>query len=243
MELKDRIIKSCNICGGVGTINYELCSCSINFRTYNRMISAGFNELTIDLINSNDYNFPYFESGENVINFYINNIEDVMSNGLSLYIYSSERARGKTTLAHFIAYQIIKNYVHTSVYSRSRTYAFRRSDNLIEEFKKDDKTSSRSVLLVLDDLGNEDRSSNWKKELILNNFQSMLHYRRDHQLPTIITSNYSPGVISGIYGGMMDSLLEINPDDTIGGILFKSVEVGGAEDLRISLQSKWPDNI
>jgi len=245
MSLEEKIIKPCKLCNGTGVIDAELCVCSLKFRTYNRMIDAGFNEITIDLINSSDYSLPYFEneSYDKIIKYYSTKVSEVIDNGLSLYIYSSERARGKTTLAHYLVYRLVSNYVHTNVYSRSRTYRFVRSNDLIEEFKIGEKKSTYSTVLVIDDLGNEDRSSSWKKEIMLNGLQSMMHYRRDHQLPTIITSNYSPSDISNAYNGMLDSLLEINPDGTISGVLFKQIEVGGAEDLRISLKSKWPDNI
>jgi DNA replication protein DnaC len=96
----------------------------------------------------------------------------------------------------------------------------------------------KSRFYVLDDLGKEDFSSPWLKEAAISKLHRMLQFRRNKGLATIITSNYSPEVLSNRYEGNLDSLLGVCSDGEINGDIFKSVKVGGYGDLRLS-EDKW----
>lgn len=206
------------------------------------MVSKGFHKNTIDLVTSDSYKLPYIESGEQFIDYFVKNPQIVEQKGLSLYIYSKDKGRGKTTLAHYLIYHIVNFFQDNAEYDVRRVYTFSHVEDFIADLKKDpDSPMWKATWLVLDDLGNEDKSAPWKKSFLVSSLQRIMHYRRDRNLPTIITSNYSPSDLSAIYTGELDSLLEIKPDGVIGGAVFREIRVGGGEDLRqTSDYTAWP---
>jgi len=242
MSLKSEILGSCKICKGTGYLgDSSACSCLLKFRSYNRLINAGFFRSTLDLVSSDLYELPIIDSGKEFVEFFAKNPIYCEKEGLCLYIWSRERGRGKTTLEHFLLYKVLANFSDIDLYSSSRTYCFHHISTLYEIFKKGLSNEDwKSTWYVLDDLGNEDKAGDWKKEVMVSSLQKVLHYRRDRKLPTIITSNYSPNDLSNIYSGELDSLLEIKLDGGLGGILFREVHVDGEEDLRLSEElSAW----
>ena len=241
MSLKQEIIESCGICKGSGWYDGEACQCLLRFRTYNRLINAGFSRYSLSFVDREEYQIPFIDHGEEFLNFFLENPEYVEERGLGLYIYSQDKGRGKTTLAHKLAFDIASKFVTKDSYSTRRTYAFQNVEELLSSFKHDKDWAWKSTWYVLDDLGNEDRNTEWKKGLFLSSLQRVFHYRRDKRLPTIVTSNYRPEDLSVIYGRNLDSLLEIHVDGSIGGSLYRGVQVGGAEDLRLaSDMTEWP---
>jgi len=237
MTLKDDIIDSCNLCNRTGVYEGRVCPCILKFRAFNRLIFGGFNLNNLYLV-SDFYEIPFVLSGSECIDLYMNSPALIENEGLSLYIFSREKGRGKTTLAHSLLYNIACYFMRTDHYDRNRDWCFERVDKFLENAKFSED-NWKSTYYVLDDLGSEDRSAPWKFDLFLSSLQQLLHYRRDNKLPTIITSNYHPSDISSIYNGLVDSLLEIGPDGNIGGKLYRQVELGGGEDLRLS-DSSWP---
>lgn len=247
MNLRDQIVGSCQICQGEGKLrdelgNFVLCHCLIKFRAYNRLLGAGFCDHTLDYVSQSGYTFPHFESGEEFINYWLTSVDDVFQKGLSLFVYSSERGRGKTTLAHYMVYSMAKYFQLTENYQRDRTYGFETAQSLQNTFGDGVDGLWQSSVYVIDDLGAESAESPWKKEAMLAILQHVFHYRRDNRLPTIITTNYPPQYIAEKYKHLLDSLLEIRPDGTISkGRVFRAVEVGGSEDLRLREEhSEWP---
>ena len=246
MTLRDDIIGSCPICQGLGTYkdtegNFLLCSCAIKFRAYNRLVDSGFSSILLDMVSKTDYGFPHFESGGEFVKFWAESSDLVLQKGLSLYVYSSERGRGKTTLAHYLIYNLAKYFQRTENYSRERTYGFETAQELQNNFEGSELW--KSTVYVLDDLGAEAAESPWKKEAFLSTLQQVMHYRRNNNYPTIITTNYPPKFVSNRYQKVLDSLLEIRPDGVIGrGRVFRAVEVGGSEDLRLNSDfTEWPE--
>jgi hypothetical protein len=247
MSIKDKIIGSCSLCNDEGFLKDSHgiecipCSCLLKFRAYNRLSTGGFSIPILDFISGPDYNIPELDSGEEYLNYFFDNPFTVEEQGLGLYIYSKEKGRGKTTLAHKLMYELVKVFFDKNAYLSNRDYAFQNVKAFISSCdpKNNMPAEWQRTWYVLDDLGNEDRSSKWQKDAILANLQQMLHYRRDNNLPLIITSNYLPADLSVLYGGVLDSLLEIRPDGSLGGLLYRAVEVGGAEDLRLSQKTKW----
>lgn len=233
----------CRVCGGDGYEGDRLCNCSIKFRVYNRLVDDGFKERTLDLVSSPAYMLPMMESGAESVEYFLHHPFDVMDKGLSLYILSKENGRGKTTLAHYLVYVLAWPFAQTENYSRRRTYAFADMHALTEAFagSTDLQDVWKATVLVLDDLGSENRSAAWKIDTATSMLHRILHYRRDLKLPTIITSNFGASSLTGFYNGVLDSVLEIRPDGVIGGQLFRQVEVGGGEDFRqVDGASEWP---
>lgn len=240
MSLKDDIVGSCKICQGSGWVDGSVCACLLKFRVYNRLLNAGFSRSLIEFLDRSSYQLPQIESGEEFVEFCIKNPDFSEIEGLSLFIFSQEKGRGKTTLAHKVVFEAAQKFATKEYYSSRRKYAFQHVKDLEKDFKEERETW-KATWYVLDDLGNEDRVTEWKRGLFLGSLMSLLHYRRDKRLPTIITSNYKPSDLSRIYNGELDSLLEIRPEGTLGGSLYRSVEVGGGEDLRlIDENSVWP---
>ncbi len=205
------------------------------------MVDTGFDLNTLENVSDFEaYKWPVIESGEEYLNHFYSSPNEVASSGLSLFIFSKEKGWGKTTLAHHLVYNTARYWSETSRYDRQRTYRFERSDVFLKNAKKD-ITNWNASFYILDDLGCEDRSSDWVREKFFSTLQEALHYRRDRKLSTIITSNYNPSDLSNLYDGVVDSLLEIRPDGIIRGNLFRQVEVGGGEDLRLTdPNSNWP---
>jgi len=237
MDLKTEILSECSKCEHTGVTDAGLCECVFKFRALNRMVGMGFNAATLRRV-SGEYRTPEFEAGDEYLDYYRDHPEEVERSGLSLYIYSREKGRGKTTLAHRLVYEVARYFARTSRYKRDRNYGFERTDRFLR-----DKDSGlwRSSFYVLDDLGAEDGSASWTKKKALSSLQELFHFRRDHQLPIVITSNYHPSDLSLLYDGVLDSLLEIAPDGSLGGSVFRQVEVGGGEDFRLlKEESEWP---
>jgi hypothetical protein len=240
MSLKDDIVGSCKICQGSGWVDGEACQCLLKFRTYNRLLNSGFSRSLIEYLDRPEYSIPQIDSGEEFIKFYLDNLELVETKGMSLFVYSQERGRGKTTLAHKVVFEAARIFVQKERYSSKRNYVFHHVKDLEKSFKEK-REDWKATWYVLDDLGNEDRLTDWERGHFLSSLQQLLHYRRDKRLPTLITSNYRPSDLSGIYLGELDSLLEIHPSGNLGGALYRSIEVGGGEDLRlINENSVWP---
>lgn len=247
MTLKDEIVGTCSICQGEGKFRNPsgdliVCQCLVKFRAYNRLLAGGFCDDTLNFVSSDEYRFPKFESGEEFVNYFTNSVSEVLQKGLSLFIYSSEKGRGKTTLAHYLVYCMAKVFQLTENYDRNRSYGFETAQSLQVNFDVEDRQLWQSTIYVLDDLGAEAAESSWKKEAFLSTLQQVFHYRRDNKFPTIITTNYPPKFIAEKYQHTLDSLLEIRPDGVIGkGKVFRAVEVGGGEDLRlIDTRTEWP---
>jgi hypothetical protein len=247
VSLRDEIVGSCQLCRGVGAYkdssgSFFLCSCVEKFRAYNRLVDSGFSSVLLDFVSASEYAFPYFESGGESVRYWAASPDFVMQKGLSLYVYSSERGRGKTTLAHSLVYNFARHFQKTENYSRSRTYGFETAQDLQLNFEESELW--KSTVYVLDDLGAESSESPWKKEAFLSTLQQVMHFRRNNNYPTIITTNYPPQFISNRYQKVLDSLLEIRPDGSIGkGRVFRAAEVGGAEDLRLNSDfTEWPES-
>ena len=241
-NLKSSIIGSCELCGKTGFLpDNSPCKCLLKFRAFNRLILGGFTMKSLELVSSDFYELPIIESGEEFLDYYSINFDEIENRGLSLYIHSRERGRGKTTLTHYLVYKAALYFSHKDKYSTSRDYTFINIEDLLEFDKNGKADYWKSTWLVIDDLGNENRSAVWKKENVSSLMQKLMHYRRDRNLPTLITSNYKPDNLSVLYSGDLDSLLEIGPDGSIRGMVFREVEVGGGEDFRqVTDFTSWP---
>lgn len=228
-ELKASIIGGCPYCAGTGYRIQEACTCLLRFRAAQAMLVGGFSSRFVDYVSGESYTYPEVAYGLEYLDWFIQNLETVDSKGLGLYIHSRERGRGKTTLAHYMIYQSAYYFNRTDKYSSDRKYSFGSVADLLEH-----KDRPYSKYLVVDDLGNEDKSAIWKRETAQAELQRILQKRRANNQITIITSNYNPEDLCSLYGGYLDSLLEFVPGSRINGELFREVEVGGGEDLRLS---------
>jgi hypothetical protein len=231
---EDKSVRECVLCQGSGFLDSgATCSCLVNFRVRVMLLAGKFAANILNFVSAS-YSLPVVESGEKYLTYFLQNTPIVVTEGLSLYVFSREAGRGKTTLAHYLAVKFAEYYSTSDHYKRGVSFGFDNVNDLIDKemsFDNDDPYWKR-MLYVLDDFGNEDRSAKRRREFFVPMMQRILHHRQDNHLPTIITSNYSPGSIDQLYSGRLNSLLEIQVDGSLGGNLFRSVELGGGEDLR-----------
>jgi hypothetical protein len=230
---------SCPICNGSGYIGADLCECLLKHRIRIFMSYGGFSQSVINFVSNPEYRVPEIDAGEDILTQYLSDPERVINKGLSLYIFSHDAGRGKTVLSYYIVKQLCAYFALTQNYRPKMSFVFQTCDAMLDNALAftDDELWQASVF-VLDDIGNENRATKVRREAIAPSLQKILQYRRHEGLPTIFTSNYTPGTLSSLYEGRIDSLLEIGPDGVIHGNLFRQIEVGGGEDLR-TLGSEW----
>jgi DNA replication protein DnaC len=126
-------------------------------------------------------------------------------NGNNLYVYSVENGTGKTSLAYYILGQIHAPRMKNEHIDITPIVAVKFANYLKfcnDPYGQDSKLAKRCVelapFLLLDDVSPWALSSNLHKdktELVL-----LMMYRREHLLPTIITSNLVPTEFDKTFG-------------------------------------------
>jgi DNA replication protein DnaC len=155
-------------------------------------------------------------------------------NGNNLYIYSVENGTGKTSLAYYILGQVHSprrkddNRIDITpiVAAKFANYLKFCNDPYGQDSKLAKKCIELAPFLLLDDVSPWALSSNLHKdktELVL-----LMMYRREHLLPTIITSNLVPTEFDKTFGATAASKVLEN---------FSYIEIKGA-DVRPAL---FPD--
>lgn len=242
--LKKEMVGSCPHCEGKGYIEADICSCLLKFRAYTWMTKGGFSRPIIDFVTDSNYRIPEMDYGGLGVSYFLDHPSVVNDMGLSLFIYSRESGRGKTTLAYHLVYTLCQYLLNTVNYKSGFTVGFQNVKTLIENDRRNQEKLWDASIYVLDDLGSEDRSAAWKIDSVVPLLQQVLHHRQDRRMPTIITSNLDPMGISALYNNSLDSLLELQLDGTMGGQLYRAVQAGGQEDLRlVSMSTNWPEDL
>jgi DNA replication protein DnaC len=126
-------------------------------------------------------------------------------NGNNLYVYSVENGTGKTSLAYYILGQIHAPRMKDGRIDITPIVAVKFANYLKfcnDPYGQDSKLAKKCVelapFLLLDDVSPWALSSNLHKdktELVL-----LMMYRREHLLPTIITSNLVPTEFDKTFG-------------------------------------------
>jgi hypothetical protein len=247
-SLKKSLVDSCELCSGTGFLSASTCSCMIEFRARHRLLLANFSPALLEIQKEFILNNMSFGSGKPYVEFFFNNAVKVKEKGLSLYIWGEQRGIGKTTLSHVLSKEFVKYFSSEENYARSNSYRFMEIGEFFDLAKHSDVSlynefirSWDSTLFVLDDFGNEDRSARWSFDFVSKLIQDFLRHRTRMRLPTIITSNTSPVSISAEYKDDIASLLEVQPDGKIGGLLWREVFLQG-RDLRLEKSvSVWKE--
>lgn len=131
-------------------------------------------------------------------------IEDMIKDGIGLFIYSKENSTGKTSIAVVIVKQALKI---------KKTALFVRADELKDAkishkvFDEESSLIDRALkvdLLVIDDADKEYKGgSNYAGTLV----ETIIRDRSQRKMATIITSNRTPGEIAEIYTRDLAELL------------------------------------
>ena len=244
-RLHDTIIKNCTLCGGSGKTVNGPCECQIEFRAVNRMITRGFMEEYLMLDQSMLPKLDLSEQDRNILNFYSHNSDAVRDQGLSLYIYGEQVGPGKTSLAVLLAKQYSKYNLSEDNYMWEFDSYYYDISSFFNSIKSVDYNTEKfeawdAKMVVLDEFGREGMESKTKDwmNMVLEQF---LRHRIGSHLPTILVSNLKPAMLIELYGVRIPSLLGVTEDNTIRGLVYKSVEVKGGDfrtDQR-GLTSRW----
>lgn len=162
---------------------------------------------------------------------------DLEKLGKNLYLFSRENGTGKTSLAYYILNQLKQPRMKTrnGIYTMESTsiVSVKFANYLkfcLDPFGQDSKYAKKLVetapILLFDDVSPWALSSNPQKdqmELVL-----LMMYRREHLLPTIVTSNILPDKFNKVFGGTVTSKVLEN---------FSYIEIRG-KDVRPAL---FPD--
>jgi DNA replication protein DnaC len=135
--------------------------------------------------------------------------EDRSNIGRGMLLSGSNGVR-KTTLAAALATEVqwldFNNRVYMtrfSDYKEALTNTFESGDSELKQKSKEVLVRAlRSTLLVLDDIGQEHRTSSGFTESTLH---ELIRKRVEAGLPTVITTNIDPDDMYGVYGKSFDS--------------------------------------
>ena len=158
---------------------------------------------------------------------YLEKMDEMLENGIGLFLYSDENSTGKTSIAVLALKQALR---------LRRTAYFEESGRLkaalirAEEFEENIPIERRIRtvdLLVLDDVGKEYRTESGFAE---NTIESVLRDRSQSMRLTIMTSNLKPNKIEQVYSADLAALLrETMIPLRISGYDWRAVK---AEELR-----------
>lgn len=135
---------------------------------------------------------------------YLEKMDEMLENGIGLFLYSDENSTGKTSIAVLALKQALR---------LRRTAYFEESGRLkaalirAEEFEENIPIERRIRtvdLLVLDDVGKEYRTESGFAE---NTIESVLRDRSQSMRLTIMTSNLKPNKIEQVYSADLAALL------------------------------------
>ena len=135
---------------------------------------------------------------------YLEKMDEMLENGIGLFLYSDENSTGKTSIAVLALKQALR---------LRRTAYFEESVRLkaalirAEEFEENTPIERRIRtvdLLVLDDVGKEYRTESGFAE---NTIESVLRDRSQSMRLTIMTSNLKPNKIEQVYSADLAALL------------------------------------
>lgn len=191
---------SCELCGGTGWIidennNATSCKCRIEQILNNRIQFAKIPEAFKD-IRLNTFSLKYYKdkvmiSGVvKMIKYYLDHLDEIVDEGVGLYLYSETKGSGKTRMATSLANELIYEHDMAVRFATSLDIisaireTWERTDDSPTEYKLIDALTTVEVL-VIDDFGTEVH-----KDWIDDKFYQIINKRYIDNLITIFTSNY-----------------------------------------------------
>ena len=182
---KKRIVKDCKKCNGIG------CGACFGYCAFVDKMAES--EIPVDYWYRNFKDFYGEGFFRNVIQEYIDNINDEYSKGITLFIVG-ERGRGKTMAACSILKKaILENF---SVYYTTISDLVSNVTGSYPELKLSMKEFD---FVVIDEVDQRFFPTQQSMELFGNQLENILRSRMQNRLPTILCSNSLD--ISQIFGG------------------------------------------
>jgi len=161
------------------------------------------------------------------VSSYLAKLDEMLSAGIGLFLWSDENSTGKTSIAVLVLKQALR---------LRRTAYFEESGRLkaalirAEEFEENVPIERRIRMvnvLVLDDVGKEYRTESGFAENVI---ESVLRDRSQNLKTTILTSNIRPNRIETVYSADLAALLrEMMIPIKVSGYDWRAVK---AEELR-----------
>lgn len=136
---------------------------------------------------------------------YLDNLVEMMEQGIGLYLWSSENGTGKTSVSALIAKEALR-YGRTVFFEESS----RLKGMLInkEQFEEGTSIEERMMMvdvLILDDIGKEYRTSSGYAENVI---ETLVRARVQKVKTTIMTGNVHPKDMKKIYSEDFSALLK-----------------------------------
>jgi len=235
----------CPVCGGVEWImeiidglEYAVpCRCQAKARMNRRLrfadAPAAFKDLRLKTFSVSVYRTQ--ESRETArlackaVKYYLSCMEDMISQGMGLFLWSGTKGSGKTRMAAGIANELVDLGIQVK---------FATSLDILQEIKntwsEDTVTESKLLdalstvkVLVIDDFGTEAvKENDWRSE----KFYKIINERYLNRYPTILTSNYSLEAIhydTRITNRLRERTFEIHfPEESVREIIARSNQEG-----------------
>ena len=225
----------CELCGDSGWMvtikdGYEIaspCKCYKERIRNNKIRFANIPEAYKD-IRLDSFNRGYYSDKEAIneviatVKYYLNNLQEMIDEGIGLYFYSDMKGSGKTRMATSIANELI--------YEHNMNVRFVTGLDIISEIRatwdRDSEMKSEGQLmryltsvdvLVIDDFGIEKRTEemNW----IDDKFYQIINSRYTAKQITIYTSNYSIGQLKynqRISNRIMERIYQVHfPEESV----------------------------
>lgn len=125
----------------------------------------------------------------NSVNYWLENLDEMMKRGIGLYLHSNTKGSGKTRMAVSIANELLDRQIQvkfaTSLQIINEIKSTWERNSEINESKLLEQLSTTTVLII-DDFGTEQY-----KDWIGERFYSIINHRYIDNKVTIFTSNYN----------------------------------------------------
>lgn len=216
---ENRIVKTCNVCGGLGSVKEDdglsvMCECMKKVMINAYLVSVGVpRKYVADKWNWDTcVNESFVTECKNYASNFVNNYMD----GMGLYFYGSQ-GRGKSTMESLIAKDVVglinpdtckrfsvaffifEELVQISLNSTKDRLARTKLDNII----------AKTDLLIIDNIGSETGLGNESKHNV-RLLEYILRQRDNACLPVIISSNFEPDELSKHYSDTVQDFITQN---------------------------------
>lgn len=165
------------------------CECDVQMALYRHFTAAGIGEQYMRLDWAADYKGD--TEVKRLVDHYVDRWRAARQNGLGVTLWSDGLGVGKTFAATHIAKAMIKHGQKVKVI-HFRDIVSTALDGSVEQ----QDTLFRVSFLIIDEVWFTPNHSEARKALFGEHFERLIRYRTDHNLPTILTSNFSPDQLS-----------------------------------------------
>lgn len=215
---QNRLVKQCVKCKGTGSIDKPgsnmavMCVCQEQALLNAHLASAGIPRKYLNK-NWNWEGLNNSKESTNKVRKYASNFEDHYYDGEGLYLYG-QQGRGKSLLESLVARQVAAKI--NPDHNKHNRVAFIIFEELVQltHQSRSDLTAralyhtivSKPDLLIIDNIGSETGSKEYNTKVL----EFILRKRDNDNVPTIISSNYTPEQILSAYSDTVHDFIDQN---------------------------------